>query len=72
MAPTRDRRYWLNRAVFAIANCATVMYDVAAMHGQMVGNVQHMQWFVEAVAQELAGDRFDMSGKGGRSHAPRP
>lgn len=30
-----------------------LVYDVAANVGQMVGNVKHMQWFIEAVADEI-------------------
>ena len=31
----------------------TVVYDVAAAIGQMVGNVKHMMWFRDAVAEEI-------------------
>jgi hypothetical protein len=33
-----------------------IAYDVAANTGQIFGNVKHMQWFVNAVADEIAGE----------------
>jgi hypothetical protein len=31
----------------------TLVYDVAADCGQIVGNVKHMKWFRQAVAEEM-------------------
>ena len=33
-----------------------IAYDVAANSGQIFGNVKHMQWFIDAVANEIAGE----------------
>lgn len=38
----------------AIENEARVCFDVCANLGQIFGNVKHMAWFVDAVAQELS------------------
>jgi hypothetical protein len=43
----------MSRAEEAIANEETIIYDVAANYGQMVDNVKHMSWFVQAVADEI-------------------
>lgn len=52
-----ERRHrYRQRARRAIERGDTVAYDVAAEHGQILGNVRHMRWFEEAVAQELGGD----------------
>ena len=48
-----DAASYRQRAEEAIENEDDVIYDVAANSGQMVGNVKHMDWFVEAVAQAL-------------------
>ena len=37
----------------AIEKNDDVVYDVASGKGQIVGNVKHMPWFREAVADEL-------------------
>ena len=37
----------------AIEKNDDVVYDVASGRGQIVGNVKHMPWFREAVADEL-------------------
>lgn len=55
----------LARAEGAIERDEDFIYDVAAETGQMVGNVKHMRWFVEAVADWL----IDNTGKW--SHLPR-
>lgn len=57
----------------AIEQDANVIYDVAANSGQMVGNVKHMNWFVDAVAdwlqedaqidRDFAQDTLDFPGK---------
>ena len=36
-----------------IENDNDIVYDVAFTYGCQVENVQHMRWFVEAVANEL-------------------
>lgn len=41
------------RAESAIERDEGFIYDVAGETGQMVGNVKHMRWFVEAVANWL-------------------
>ena len=43
----------LQAAQEAIDNDDEVIYDVAAETGQIVGNVKHMDWFVQAVAEAL-------------------
>lgn len=43
----------LKRAEEAIENEDEICFDVAANVGQMFGNVKHMTWFKEAVAEEL-------------------
>jgi len=43
----------LERAKGAIEAGEHFVYDIAAEHGQMVDNVGHMGWFVEAVANYL-------------------
>lgn len=43
----------LAKAKQAIENEDPICFDVAAEHGQMFGNVKHMRWFAEAVAEEL-------------------
>lgn len=43
----------LSKALEAIENEDTVCFDVAAEHGQIFGNVKHMRWFAEAVAEAL-------------------
>ena len=45
----------LKRAAREIKRKSTLAYDVAAENGQMFGNVAHMRWFLEAVADELQG-----------------
>ena len=57
-----DRAYFLSRASEAIEDADMVCFDVAAEHGQMFGNVKHMTWFVEAVADELEGE-FSIDGE---------
>lgn len=47
---------YIQRAQSAIENKETVVYDVAADCGQIVDNVKHMTWFVEAVAQQIRED----------------
>jgi hypothetical protein len=47
---------WIAMAQQAIENDDEIIYDVAAEVGQIVDNVKHMRWFVEAVAQQLAED----------------
>ena len=42
------------RAIKAIADEEVVAYDVAAEHGQIMKNVQHLGWFVDAVSVEIA------------------
>ncbi len=49
----QDAASYRQRAEEAIENDEDVIYDVAANVGQIVGNVKHMDWFVEAVAQAL-------------------
>jgi archaellum component FlaC len=44
---------WLKAAEQAIEDGSDIIYDVAADVGQIVDNVKHMSWFVEAVAREL-------------------
>lgn len=44
---------WLRAAEQAIEDGSEVIFDVAAEVGQIVDNVKHMSWFVEAVAREL-------------------
>lgn len=44
----------MERARQEIEEGTDTAYDVAADAGQIFGNVKHMQWFVEAVAEELA------------------
>lgn len=44
----------LEKARRAIMREDPICFDVAAEHGQMFGNVKHMKWFVEAVAEEMA------------------
>lgn len=41
-------------ALKAIAEEDVVCFDVAANAGQIFANVKHMDWFVDAVAQELS------------------
>ena len=43
-------------AQVAIDNDADVIYDIAADAGQIVDNVKHMTWFVDAVAEEVSHD----------------
>jgi len=43
-------------AQVAIDNDADVIYDIAADAGQIVDNVKHMDWFVDAVAEEVSHD----------------
>ena len=43
----------LTAALEAIEREDVVCFDVAAAHGQIFGNVKHMDWFVEAVADAL-------------------
>ncbi len=43
----------LERAKGAIEAGEGFVYDIAAEYGQMVDNVGHMGWFVEAVANWL-------------------
>ncbi len=43
----------LARAKSAIERDEGFIYDIAANFGQMVDNVGHMRWFVEAVANWL-------------------
>lgn len=52
----------LARAESAIERDENFVYDVAVDSGQMVGNVKHMRWFVEAVANWL----IDNTGKWSR------
>jgi len=33
-----------------------ILYDVAVENGQMLGNVIHMRWFRETLAENIAGD----------------
>ena len=47
------RSYYLEAAKKAIEKNDDVVYDVASGKGQIVGNVKHMPWFREAVADEL-------------------
>lgn len=55
----------LARARSAIERDERFIYDVAAETRQMVGNVKHMRWFIEAVANWL----IDNTGRW--SHLPR-
>ena len=41
------------RALELIEQEAEICYDVAAQHGQHFSNVAHMEWFIEAVTEEL-------------------
>lgn len=41
------------RARQAIRSHAVVACEVATEHGQILGNVAHMSWFVAAVAQRI-------------------
>jgi len=52
----------LARAKSAIERDEDFVYDIAADVGQMVDNVKHMRWFVEAVANWL----IDNTGKWSR------
>ena len=45
---------FLGAAEQAIQNDDQIIYDVASNAGQLVDNVKHMQWFVDAVAQALS------------------
>jgi hypothetical protein len=40
-----------------IEAAVVLVYDVAAMHGQLFDNVKHLAWFRRAVAQELINTR---------------
>ena len=40
----------------AIKRNAAVIYDVAADRGQIVGNIKHMPWFVDVVADWIQED----------------
>ncbi len=48
--PTREQ---MAKARNAIMRKDQVCFDVAAENGQMFGNVKHLKWFVEAVAEEF-------------------
>lgn len=48
-----DQHILMTLADQAICNDDTIIYDVAANFGQIVGNVKHMQWFRKAVAEEI-------------------
>ncbi len=48
------RQVLLEKAVEIIRLDMQPIHDVAAEHGQIVENVKHMRWFVEAVADRLA------------------
>ena len=41
------------KAVEAIENDDSIIYDVAAKFGYIAGNVKYMKWFIAAVAEEL-------------------
>lgn len=43
----------IERAKKAIARKDVRCFDVADSYGQIFGNVKHMRWFIEAVAEEL-------------------
>jgi len=50
MTDGMDRR---RRMRELIASDDPFIYDVAAEHGQIVGNVKHLQWFENAVLEAL-------------------
>ncbi len=62
IAATLTAEDLLSRAESAIERDEDFVYDVAADFGQMAGNVKHMRWFVEAVANWL----IDNTGKWSR------
>ena len=47
------RSFYFEAARVAIEKNDDVIYDVASSSGQIVGNVKHMRWFRDAVADEL-------------------
>jgi hypothetical protein len=49
-----NRKVERAKALRAIKRGDIVVYDVAANYDQLVGNVKHMSWFVDAVADELS------------------
>ena len=52
----KAREEWLTkriRAMQLIESRSHTAYDVAANHGQILGNVAHMDWFINAVAEEV-------------------
>lgn len=46
------------QALMAVENDDDMIYDVAAESGQMVANVKHMAWFLDAVTAELSDGWF--------------
>lgn len=57
MARPKSREQLLTTAQRMIAHEKELCFDVAAEHGQMFGNVKHMTWFVDAVADALGDAR---------------
>lgn len=47
---------WIARARRAIERDTNDVYDCASHYCQIVGNVKHMHWFVQALAKWLAGE----------------
>jgi hypothetical protein len=52
-AEDNDAMDYHQKALEAIENDDNIIYDVASEHGQIVGNVKHMSWFEDEVANAL-------------------
>lgn len=53
MAKRKPLEARLEKARKLIDRDDELIYDVASSQGQIVANVKHMRWFVEAVAEEI-------------------
>ena len=50
----------IKKAQGHIKRKSALAYEVANEHGQIFGNVQHMKWFLLAIAKEIAGEAFEI------------
>lgn len=53
MAARKSLEKRLEQARRLIEKDDMLIYDVASRQGQIVANVKHMRWFLEAVAEDL-------------------
>jgi hypothetical protein len=70
-----DSKY-IEKAIEAIENDDQIIHDVAADKGQIIGNVKHTDWFVEAVAasiyeQEQSTENYMRDKTAGGSSSPQ-